>query len=109
MMYSGSRSCSAEEPGKNTRTFLARRSVLLKPEKSKVFTVASAAPFVTSISEIVPLGSLTRVGSSTSRAVVAVFSSAQIGSPSLATRIVFLSGVKLTWSGKLPTVRLFKT
>ena len=103
VMYSGSRSCAAVDPGKNTRTFSASNAVLSNAEKSKVVTVALVAPLETSINETVPLASLTSAGSLFSVADVFPFSSEQMGSPSPATRIVFLSGVNETWSGSVPT------
>ena len=96
VMYSGSRSWAAVDPGKKTRTFSASNAVLSNAEKSKVVTVALVAPLETSINETVPLASLTSAGSLFSVADVLPFSSEQMGSPSPATRIVFLSGVNET-------------
>ena len=104
-MYSGSRSCAAVDPGKKTRIPSARRAVLSNEEKSNVVAVALAAPLETSINDTVPFASLASAGSFASSVGdgVAASSREQIGSPSPATRIVFLSGVNETWSGRLPT------
>ena len=103
VMYSGSRSWAADELGKKMRTFSASNAVLSNAEKSKVVTVALVAPLETSINETVPLASLTKVESIDSFTEVDTLSREQMGSPSPATRIVFLSGVNETWSGRVPT------